>query len=167
MHFLDVPHRRTLHAMIKYFDFPQPCYSKNVKCPIAFFSEKIKNPPVVIENCAFRYRVGTIFIQVFFRTISILLHHLQTLIFLPCSAIQLWGFRCEPCWKKTNLWRRRELTFRNGIDQSEMHLLEISHCWIFKAGIKSFDFPIPSYAVSVKIFLKKIQTVAVEKFALK
>ena len=132
-----------------------------------FFSEKIKNPPVVIENCAFRYRVGTIFIQVFFRTISILLHHLQTLIFLPCSAIQLWGFRCEPCWKKNKPVATERVDFQKRVDQSEMHSLEISHCWIFNAGIKSFDFPIPSYAISVKNFLKKIQTVAMEKFAFK
>ena len=33
---------------------------------LQFFSKKIKNPPVVMENYAFRYRVGTIFIQVLF-----------------------------------------------------------------------------------------------------
>ena len=66
MHFLDVPHRRTLNAMIKYFDFPQPCYSKMWSVQLQFFSEKTKNPPVVMENYAFRYRGGTIFIQVLF-----------------------------------------------------------------------------------------------------
>ena len=49
------------------------------------------------------------------------------------------------CWQKI-------LTFKNKLKQSETHSLDVSHCWNFNAGIKNFDFPIPSYAVKKMIF---------------
>ena len=65
---------------------------------------------------------------------------LDDLTFLHCSPLQLWGLRGRTCCKKTSPSWWRNLTTRNELNQSELNSLDVSHCWIFKAGIKNLIF---------------------------
>ena len=48
-----------------------------------------------------------------------------------------------------SLWWWRSLTLGNEIDKSENHLKDVSQSQIFNAGVKNYDFPVPSYAIRV------------------
>ena len=64
--------------------------------------------------------------------------------------MQLSGFRRKLCWKKRSLWWQRSLNDWYNRSQSGMHLMYVSHCRNFNAGIKNFNSPHLCYSTNVK-----------------
>ena len=102
------------------------------------YSEEVSSQPVDTEKFAFKRQLKQFWITFWiFRTIRTLMDQSKDLIFLPCSSLWLWGFRCGTCCKNASLFWRRSLTTRNELNQSETHSPDVSHCWTFHAGIKN------------------------------